>query len=145
MCKYENELNLFDTVDDGDDKFDVTESDYQDHTVMNVRKARRGRRKTYRENSTDAESTPKERPVKVNKTRRNVITKKGRKKNYFCPQCPKAYFYACHLRRHVEFECGKDYKFACPYCGKKNKRLDHCHRHIMRRHEGQPVYAHKLY
>ena len=145
LYKYESKLNLSDTIVDGDHRFDVTGTDCQVRTVMNVRKTLQGTCKTYCEDSTDPKSTPKDKQVELDKTQRNVITKQNREKKYVCPQCARAYFYIWHLRRHLEFECGKDCKFACPYCGKKTKRIDHCYTHIKNCHKDQPVYANELH
>ena len=144
LCKYENELNLSDTIVD-DDKFDVTGLDYQHPAVMNVRKTRRGMPKTYCENSTDSESTPKEKTVKLHKNQTNVINRKIIKKEHLCPQCPKAYSYERSLKRHLKYECGKECKFGCPYCNQKSHLLEHIHRHVRRRHKGHSVYAVELY
>ena len=142
LWKYESDWNFSETI--VDHKFDVTGLDYQDHTVMNVRKTRGRTPKRYCEDYTDPESITKKKPVKINKPQRKVFSKKNLQQKYVCPQCARAYFYVCSLRRHLEFECGKDYNYACPYCGRKSKRLDDVYQHIKNRHKGRSVYANEL-
>ena len=160
MCKYESELHLSDTIVDGDDSFDMTGRDCQDHTVMNVRKTRR-RLKTRKiskanndpdtletrcENSTASNRTPKKKkPVTLKKTQTNVVSKRNLIKDFFCPQCSNSYFHACSLGRHLKYECGKACKFGCPYCEQKSKLRECARRHIIRCHKGQPVYINELY
>ena len=153
--RYKSELILTDTIADGDDRFDMTGSDWQDRTVMNVRTTRRGliikktdensddpfMPRTHCENSTALNPISKKKSVKRKRTR----TKKNIKKQHLCPQCPRAYSYSCGLKQHLKYECGKPCKFACPYCNKKTKRLENCNRHIKYQHKGQPVYANKMY
>ena len=96
------------------------------------------------ENSTAVNPISKKNPVQV-KSIHPRITKKNIKKQYFCPQCPRAYSYLCGLNQHLKYECGKPCKFACPYCGKKIKRRENVYGHIRKYHKGRKEYAEELY
>ena len=155
--RYEPELDFSHTIVDGGNRFDMTGSNWQDHTALNPSTFRRqiitrnmhkhndnsDTTRTRCKNSTTSDSTPKERPVEVE--RLNVAGKKNTKEVHFCPRCSRPYSYVRNLKRHLEYECGKACKFACPYCNKKTKLLGNCHRHIRYRHKGQPVYADQMY
>ena len=155
---YETEQHPSDTIVGGGNRFDMTGSDFQGHTMLNVSTFRWGLRtrnthndnydpdttRTHCENSTTSNSTSWENPAQLERTLRN-IAKRNVKKDFLCPQCPRAYSYVRSLKRHLKYECGKSCKFACPYCKKKSKLLEDCHRHIRNRHIGQPIYADQLY
>ena len=154
--KYETEQDLPYTIVDDGNSFNVTGLDCQEqNTVLDVSTFRRGlitrnihkgnddsvTTKTHREYSHTSNSTP----YPVGAKGRNIVRKKNTKKDYFCPQCPRAYSYERSLKRHLKYECGKACKFACPYCQKQTKLIEDCHRHVRARHKGQPVYADELY
>ena len=150
--KYETEQNISHTFVDAGNRFDMTGSDSEDSTVLNVSTFRRRIiTRNIHEHNDDFDttiahrnnSTSKENPVKVKKA--NIVSKKNTKKVHVCPQCSRTYSYVRSLQRHLKYECGKPCKFACPYCNKKIKLLGNCHRHIRYRHKGQPVHAVQLY
>ena len=156
--KDEVEQDFSDPLVDVDDGFDIARSD-QDNTVLNVSTFRCGliprnihndnddpdTTRTHYGNSTASSSMPINNSVELNRYETIFVDKKTIKKDYLCPQCPKAYSYVRSLRRHLKYECGKECKFGCPYCNQKGHLLEHIQRHVRSRHKGRRVYAHELY
>ena len=149
--EYETGQKFSHTIVDGGNRFDMTKSDSQNSSVLNVRTFRQQIiTRNMHEQNDDCDttithcnnSTPKENPVKVKKA--NIVSKKNTKKVHVCPRCSKTYSYARGLHQHLKYECGEACKFACPYCSKKFKRFDNCYRHIRYRHKGQQVYADRV-